>query len=155
MLISTLLDADGRPSFNMLQNFGSASGPLYFFIFDLLMLSGRDVMAEPLVKRRDLIERRVLPKLAGAIRYSPAPEASLKDLISSVKAQSLEGLVAKRRDSKYEPGLRTGAWRKMCCALRLSKPTDRIGPMICEICGSRAIVSTRQRCRWFHCIRDR
>jgi ATP-dependent DNA ligase len=107
------LDADGRPSFNMLQNYGSARGPLYFFIFDLLMLSGRDVMAEPLVKQRDLIEKRVLPKLAGPIRYSPTLEASLKDLISSVKAQGLEGLVAKRRDSKYEPGLRTGAWRKM------------------------------------------
>ena len=102
------LDADGRPSFNMLQNYGSARGPLYFFIFDLLMLSGRDVMAEPLVKRRDLIEKRVLPKLAGPIRYSPTLEASLKDLISSVKAQGLEGLVAKRRDSKYEPGLRQG-----------------------------------------------
>jgi len=40
-------------------------------------------------------------------------EASLKDLIQSVKAQGLEGLVAKRRDSKYEPGQRSGAWQKM------------------------------------------
>jgi bifunctional non-homologous end joining protein LigD len=37
----------------------------------------------------------------------------LKDLIQSVKAQGLEGLVAKRRDSKYEPGQRSGAWQKM------------------------------------------
>ena len=35
------------------------------------------------------------------------------DLIQSVKAQGLEGLVAKRRDSRYEPGLRSGAWQKM------------------------------------------
>src|SRR4029077_16914069 len=35
------------------------------------------------------------------------------DLIRSVKAQGLEGLVAKRRDSRYEPGQRTGAWQKM------------------------------------------
>ena len=34
-------------------------------------------------------------------------------MIQSVKAQGLEGLVAKRRDSKYEPGLRSGAWQKM------------------------------------------
>jgi ATP-dependent DNA ligase len=47
------------------------------------------------------------------IRYSPLLEASLKDLIQSVKAQGLEGLVAKRRASKYEPGLRSGAWQKM------------------------------------------
>src|SRR5579863_3654636 len=106
------LDQDGRPSFNALQNHGSA-GVLHFFIFDLLMLQGHDVMAEPLVKRRELIEKHVLPKLAEPIRYSPILEASLPDLIRSVKAQGLEGLVAKRRDSKYEPGLRSGAWQKM------------------------------------------
>ena len=106
------LDEEGRPSFNTLQNHG-AGVPLHFFIFDLLMLHGRDVMAEPLVKRRELIEKHVLPKLADPIRYSPILEASLPDLIRSVKAQGLEGLVAKRGDSKYEPGLRSGAWQKM------------------------------------------
>ena len=106
------LDEEGRPSFNTLQNYG-AGVPLHFFIFDLLMLQGREVMAEPLVKRRELIEKHVLPKLADPIRYSPILEASLADLIRSVKAQGLEGLVAKRRDSKYEPGLRSGAWQKM------------------------------------------
>ena len=40
-------------------------------------------------------------------------EASLADLIQSVKAQGLEGLVAKRQDSRYEPGLRSGVWQKM------------------------------------------
>src|SRR5215467_9125435 len=42
------LDSDGRPSFNTLQNYGSAGAPLYFFIFDLLILKGKDVMGEPL-----------------------------------------------------------------------------------------------------------
>jgi bifunctional non-homologous end joining protein LigD len=64
-------------------------------------------------ERRDLIEELVLPTLADPIRYSPILEGSLKDLVRSVKAQGLEGLVAKRRDSKYEPGLRSGAWQKM------------------------------------------
>src|SRR5437899_10005266 len=50
---------------------------------------------------------------AAPIRYSPVLEAKLENLIRSVKAQGLEGLVAKRRNSKYEPGLRTGAWQKM------------------------------------------
>jgi ATP-dependent DNA ligase len=107
------LDADGRPSFNTLQNFGSGVAPLHFFIFDVLVLKGKDVMAEPLTKRRGLIERHVLPKLADPIRYSPVLEGRLTDLVASVKAQGLEGLVAKRRDSKYEPGLRSGAWMKM------------------------------------------
>ena len=113
MLSSTFLDAEGRPSFNLLQNYGSADAPLHFFIFDVLILKGKDVMGETLVKRRELIEELVLPTLADPIRYSPILEGSLKDLVRSVKAQGLEGLVAKRRDSKYEPGLRSGAWQKM------------------------------------------
>jgi ATP-dependent DNA ligase len=82
-------------------------------MFDLLVLKGKDVTAEPLQRRRELMEKFILPKLADPIRYSPVLDGSLKDLIHSVKAQGLEGLVAKRRDSKYEPGLRSGAWQKM------------------------------------------
>ena len=63
MWSSTFLDEHGRPSFNTLQNYGSAGVPLHFFIFDLLVLRGRDVMREPLMKRRELIEEHVLPKL--------------------------------------------------------------------------------------------
>src|SRR5665213_3319065 len=86
------------------KNYGSAAASLHFFVFDLLVVKGKDVMAEPLVKRRELLEKHVLPKLSEPIRYSPELKASLKDLIQSVKAQGLEGIVAKRRDSKYESG---------------------------------------------------
>ena len=107
------LDSHGKPSFNTLQNYGSAGAPLHFFIFDVLVLRGKDVMHEPLIKRRALLEKEVLPHLAEPIRYSPILNGSLKDLIQSGKAQGLEGLVAKRRDSVYEPGGRSGAWQKM------------------------------------------
>jgi DNA ligase D-like protein (predicted ligase) len=107
------LDEKGRPSFNTLQNYGSSGAPLHFFIFDLMVLKGKDVMGESLIKRRHLIDKHVLPKLADPLRYSPILEGSLKNLIDSVKAQGLEGLVAKRRDSRYEPGQRSGAWQKM------------------------------------------
>jgi DNA ligase D-like protein (predicted ligase) len=107
------LDEDGRPSFNLLQNYGSAGAPLHFFIFDVLVLKGRGVMGESLTERRKLLEKHVFPKMSEPIRYSPVLEGPLKDLIHSVKAQRLEGLVAKRKDSRYEPGLRSGAWQKM------------------------------------------
>ena len=107
------LDETGKPSFQTLQNYGSSGAPLHFYVFDLLILNGKDVMGEPLTKRRELLEQKILPKLAEPIRYSPELKASLKDLIASVKAQGFEGLVAKRRDSRYEPGLRSGAWMKM------------------------------------------
>jgi DNA ligase D-like protein (predicted ligase) len=107
------LGHDGKPSFNILQNYGSAGAPLLFYVFDLLFLSGRIVMEEPFMKRRELLEKHVLSRLDEPIRYSPELKASLGDLIQSVKAQGFEGLIAKRRDSKYEPGARSGAWQKM------------------------------------------
>jgi bifunctional non-homologous end joining protein LigD len=82
-------------------------------VFDVMLLGGRDVMAETLDARRQLLERRVVPTLAEPVRYTGPLNAPPRDLIASVTAHGLEGLVAKRRDSRYEPGLRTGAWTKM------------------------------------------
>src|SRR5215204_5121171 len=107
------LDDDGRPSFNLLQNYGSSKAPVLYFVFDVMVLAGRDVMREPLKTRRDLLEKKILPKLGEPVRYASPLEARLPILIESVKAQGLEGLVAKRLDSRYEAGLRSGAWQKM------------------------------------------
>ena len=70
-------------------------------------------MRETLEARRELLEKNVLPNLAEPVRYAGPLEAELPVLVESVKAQGLEGLVAKRRDSRYEAGLRSGAWQKM------------------------------------------
>jgi len=106
-------DESGKPSFNTLQNHRSSRVPLAYFIFDLMILAGRDVTKLPLEKRQELLRAKVLPKLSEPIRYPGALNAGLPDLIMSVKASGLEGLVAKRRDSLYEVGLRSGSWRKM------------------------------------------
>jgi bifunctional non-homologous end joining protein LigD len=102
------LDADGRPSFNLLQNYGSSKTPLIYFAFDVTVLAGENVMGESLETRRSLLEDRVLSKLDEPIRLSPELEARLPALIQSVKAQGFEGLVAKNRESQYEPGQRSG-----------------------------------------------
>jgi bifunctional non-homologous end joining protein LigD len=107
------LDNAGRPCFNALQNYGSSTTPIVYYVFDVLIVSGEDVLSEPLKGRRELLHTRVLSKLDEPIRESPVLEASLPDLIRSVKAQGLEGIVAKRADSRYEPGQRSGAWQKM------------------------------------------
>src|SRR5436190_16686314 len=78
-----------------------------------MVFGGRNLKWEPLESRTRLIEERILSKLAEPVRYMGALVASLNDLAHSVRAQGLEGLVAKRRDSRYEPGLRSGAWMKM------------------------------------------
>jgi bifunctional non-homologous end joining protein LigD len=106
------LDDDGRPSFNALQNFTPGTTVVYY-VFDVMVLEGRDVTGESLEARRELLERTVLPALADPVRYAGELRASVRDLIHSVKTQGLEGLVAKRRNSQYEPGLRSGAWMKM------------------------------------------
>jgi ATP-dependent DNA ligase len=107
------LDEDGRPSFSVLQNYGSSKAPVVFFVFNVMMLAGQDVMNQPLTERRQLLERKVLPRLTDSVRYAGPLAATLPVLIESVKAQGLEGLVAKRLGSRYESGLRTGAWQKM------------------------------------------
>jgi bifunctional non-homologous end joining protein LigD len=107
------LDHEGRPSFGALQNASSAQGTIVYYVFDVMVLGGRDVTAEPLTVRRDLLEQKVLPLLAEPVRYTGSLDARLSDLIHAVKTQGFEGLVAKRRNSRYEPGLRTGAWMKM------------------------------------------
>jgi bifunctional non-homologous end joining protein LigD len=104
------LDATGKPVFSLLQN---GRTDVHFYAFDVLFLAGKDVTGDPLVKRRDLLEKHVLPKLPEPVRCSPVLEASLSDLIHSIRAQGLEGLVAKRANSRYEPGQRSGAWMKM------------------------------------------
>ena len=106
-------DESGRPSFNLLQNYSSSKAPIIYYVFDLMMLAGKDVMGETLARRRELLEREVLPKLAEPIRCAPVLEASLADLITAVKEQGFEGLLAKRTDSIYEAGRRSGAWLKM------------------------------------------
>ena len=107
------LDADGRPSFTLLQNYGSAKAPVVYFVFDVMVLAGRDLMHEALTTRRTILEEKVLPTLREPVRYAAPLDATLPVLIQSVKAQGLEGLVAKRLDSRYEAGLRSGAWQKM------------------------------------------
>jgi hypothetical protein len=64
------LDEDGRPSFNMLQNYGSSKAPVLYFVFDVMILAGRDVMKEPLEARRELLEKKILPKVGEPVRYA-------------------------------------------------------------------------------------
>jgi bifunctional non-homologous end joining protein LigD len=107
------LDDAGRPSFNALQNYGSSKGPRLYYVFDVLTIRGCDVTGDPLSSRRELLDREILTRLQDPILASAVLDASLPDLIHAVKAQGLEGLVAKRKNSRYESGQRSGAWQKM------------------------------------------
>jgi DNA ligase D-like protein (predicted ligase) len=107
------LDETGRPSFNVLQNYNHATTPLQFYAFDLLHLAGKNLRDCPLDERRELLRAKVMPRMQGEVRFSETLEATAAEIVAAVKKQGLEGVIAKRRDSLYEPGRRSGAWVKM------------------------------------------
>ena len=78
-----------------------------------MILAGRDLKRETLEARRDLLEQqgRAEARRAGALHRATRGRPAGPDPFS--EGAGLEGLVAKRRDSRYEPGLRSGAWMKM------------------------------------------
>ena len=57
---------------------GGTGAPINYYVFDLLILRGRDVMAEPLVRRRELLEREVLPNLSNLFRCRQNCERALR-----------------------------------------------------------------------------
>jgi bifunctional non-homologous end joining protein LigD len=87
-------DEEGRPSFSALQNYGASPAPVVYYVFDVMVLAGRDLRREPLETRRALLEKKVLPKLGEPVRYAAPLDAELPVLIQSVKAHGFEGLVA-------------------------------------------------------------
>jgi bifunctional non-homologous end joining protein LigD len=105
------LDDDGRPVFNLLQNFTSEAGRIRYFLFDLLCYKNHDLVGLPLVKRREML-RSFIKFDAGRVKISDFVEASAEQMLSAVREQRLEGIVGKQKDSVYEPGKRSGAWIK-------------------------------------------
>jgi DNA ligase D-like protein (predicted ligase) len=107
------LDETGRPSFNVLQNYNHSATPLQFYAFDLLHIGGKNLRDLPLDARRELLRAKVMPLMSEEICFSETLEAPTAELVRAVKGQGLEGVIAKRRTSLYEPGRRSGAWVKM------------------------------------------
>jgi len=108
------LDEEGRSSFQLLQSFqmaGVKKPPLFYYVFDLINLDGKDLTGVPLTQRKAMAETLVM-NISSAIRFSPSIKADSAKLMREMQARGLEGLIAKRRDSKYEPGRRSGAWVK-------------------------------------------
>jgi len=103
------IDENGRPVFNALQNFQRTRQPIFYYVFDVLELNGESLVHLPLRERRARLERM---KFADPVRISHTLEASADDLVRAAREQGLEGIVAKKVSSIYEPGARSGAWVK-------------------------------------------
>ncbi|HEV8541877.1 MAG TPA: non-homologous end-joining DNA ligase, partial [Verrucomicrobiae bacterium] len=108
------LDENGRGSFQLLQRAnepGFKNAALFYYAFDLLNLNGKDTTRLPLVNRKALL-KTVLENKSDCLRFSGALHGSPEELSSTMQHLGLEGLIAKRRDSAYEIGQRSGAWVK-------------------------------------------
>jgi hypothetical protein len=84
-----------------------------YYAFDVLMWKGQDLQTEPLYTRRQLLETQVMPGLPETVRYWRSFDVPAQEMISAVRSLGFENVIAKRMDSLYEPGKRTGAWVKM------------------------------------------
>lgn len=108
-------DENGRPSFQHLHHRSAKPAAIRYFAFDLLQLNGKDLQGAPLEARRAALKKVV----AGSdLEFSAELPGDADVVIQAVSEVGLEGVVAKRRDSRYEPGKRSGAWQKFKVRLR-------------------------------------
>jgi len=116
------LDKKGRPSFQLLQgrmHIGSeaevrrrmAETPVAYLVFDVLYLDGKSTMRLPYTERRALLED--LPITGPSVQVPPSTAGNGARVVEASKRNSLEGVMAKRLDSIYEPGKRSRAWLKV------------------------------------------
>lgn len=102
----------GHADFSLLQGWRSeADGLLVFYIFDILWYEGFDLMALPLTDRKKVLEA-VVP-LSNSIRISEPIDTTASAFFNLAKEMQLEGIMAKRADSLYTPGLRSKEWLKI------------------------------------------
>lgn len=107
-----VLNRQGLPDFEALQTWRSeADGKLVYFVFDVLWLKGISLMETPLTVRREIL-RKVLPG-NDTIRMSDDFDAGGNEFFKLIDSMGLEGMVAKKKNSLYEPGRRSGSWLKI------------------------------------------
>jgi bifunctional non-homologous end joining protein LigD len=119
---------DGRPDFEALQPRMHVSSPeaalrlsqlipVAYLAFDVLHLDGHPLIARPYSERRKILTT-IIPNVPGRLAPPHFPGPDLDAVRAASVANGLEGVVAKRLDSPYEPGVRSGSWLKLKNVLR-------------------------------------
>ena len=101
---------DGRADFYLLQKSRTAQSSIVYYAFDILAHEYRDLTRLPLAERRRILAGIIKP--SHHVALSVASDRSAAEMLAFAKRHGLEGLVAKRADSVYQPGQRTGLWSK-------------------------------------------
>jgi bifunctional non-homologous end joining protein LigD len=115
---------DGKPSFGALQtrmHLGAASEvrrrmvdtPVAYMLFDVLWLDGESLVERVWTERREVLESLGLGTAAEPWRVPVSHIGEGTALLAATKANGLEGVIAKRLESVYEPGRRSRSWLKV------------------------------------------
>jgi bifunctional non-homologous end joining protein LigD len=119
-----VVDAGGRPRFGLLQNRinltrpadiaqAAKAFPAQLMLFDLLQLNGRDLTRETYDERRRLLDELTPDEPGLRVQVPPIFDGDLHAAMDTSRLLDLEGVVAKRRTSSYQPGRRGGSWLKI------------------------------------------
>lgn len=107
-----VVDDQGRPDFELLQNYReSRGGHLLYYVFDLLHFKGHDLTGLPLLRRKELL-KSILPSLPK-IRFSEHVAGEGILFFQAAAQKGLEGIIAKHAGSTYEAGKRSRFWLKI------------------------------------------
>ncbi len=107
-----VLNDEGKPNFQFLQHYlENQDRPIQYCIFDLLKLNGHDTTGLPLIERKGLLQK-IIPE-NDVIKYSDHILEKGKSFFQVTKEKNLEGIIAKKIDSKYYPGKRSSDWLKI------------------------------------------
>ena len=117
-------DASGRPDFGLLQNRinlsrpadverAAGTWPAQLMVFDVLELDGQSLLRRPYAERRAILDGLGLGDLGARVHVPPEFHGDLTAARATSRELRLEGVVAKRVDSVYQPGRRAQTWLKI------------------------------------------
>jgi bifunctional non-homologous end joining protein LigD len=109
-----VIDQAGIPRFELLQNYKTArQGHLVYYVFDILFLNGRDVRAQPLSERKEILQ--FILNASDTVRYADHVSGAGIQFFDLVKKMGLEGIIAKKKSGLYLNGKRVDHWLKIKC----------------------------------------
>jgi len=107
-----VLDADGKPSFQLIQQYGeNPNVSLCYMVFDCLYVNGKSIEDKPLLERKEIL-RKLLPD-SEVIKYCDHISTQGIAFFKAMKKQKMEGMIAKRADSVYNENARSTDWLKV------------------------------------------
>lgn len=109
-----VMDENGRSNFQLLQYYGTDDEvAIEYRVFDLLSLNGKETTGLTLLQRKELLKKLLSKKKSDIVKYSDHISTKGIDFFNATLKEDLEGIMAKKADSLYSPGVRTTEWLKI------------------------------------------